>query len=59
MVRKINFNIINKKGCNINLKSKITDKELNEFFKIENITVINCAGNKKRVADFLQIILTL
>ena len=43
---------LTKKGCNINLKSKITDKELNEFFKIENITVINCAGNKKKSSGF-------
>lgn len=43
---------LTKKGCNIKLKSKITDKEINEFFKIENITIINCAGNKRKSSGF-------
>ena len=43
---------LTQKGCNIKLKSKITDKEINEFFKIENITIINCAGNKRKSSGF-------
>ena len=46
-------------GCNINLKSKITNKEINEFFKIDNIIIINCAEIKEKVAGSLQIILIL
>lgn len=43
---------LTKKGCNINLKSKITNREINDFFNLKNTTIINCAGNKKKSSGF-------
>ena len=41
-------------GCNINLKSKITEKKIEELIKKygEEIKIINCAGNKRKSSGF-------
>ena len=44
---------LTKLGCKINLKRKITEKEIVKLFN-DNIkkTIINCAGNKKKSSGF-------
>ena len=41
-------------GCNIYLKSKITEKKIEELIKKygEEIKIINCAGNKRKSSGF-------
>lgn len=45
---------LTKLGCNIKLKTKITEKEIIQFFDNENnkTIIINCAGNKKKSSGF-------